>query len=132
VLSCLYPGRTLRELPIKILIRHAVNGGAARLEVGANSRDAVDDEEALGRAWPFAEELTNPETLGFDYAEPGGPVPGDWYRHPRLVIYRLMRLARQEGLHYIVERLEPLRESTAPQLAYAIQHAERKRTGSKA
>jgi hypothetical protein len=84
------------------------------------------DSELLRRAYPFAEELTDPETLAFDYSKPGAG-PEDWYRYPRTVIHRLMRLAYQEGMDYLVESLESFRESTAAQLSYAIQHAERQR-----
>jgi hypothetical protein len=49
-----------------------------------------------------------------------------------MVIYKLMRLAYEAGEEALVEVLEPMRESTAEQLSYAIQDAERKRAGSKA
>jgi hypothetical protein len=96
-------------------------------------REAAEGEKALlGRAWPFREELTDPETLGYGWSrqesDEGGP-PEEWYRGSRLVIHQLMRLAFEEGESYLVEVLEHERESTAAQLAYALADAERKGHG---
>jgi hypothetical protein len=87
---------------------------------------------ALLRAWPFKEEFTDPETLGYTWSraesDQGGP-PEEWFRGPRLLIHELMRLALEDGAHYLVEVLERERQSTAAQLAYALADAERKGHG---
>jgi hypothetical protein len=99
---------------------------AGRRALGVILPSLGADREKLRRAWPFAEEATDPETLHFDYSEPG-PAPEEWYRRTRTLIHKLMRLAHEAGEHSLVEVLERYRESTAAQLAYAIQDAERKR-----
>lgn len=90
-------------------------------------------DETLVRAYPFVEELADPQTLGFDYSDPErGSTPEDWYREDRMLTHKLMRLAFEGGASWIVEELEKIRQSTAAQLAYAVQDYERKRAERKA
>lgn len=111
----------------------ACRQASSMLEGRANVASYSGDE-ALVRAWPFSEELADPETLAYswtgDAAERSnfGP-PEDWYREPRLLLHKLMRLAYEGGPTAIVEMLEREREATAAQLAYALVDAERKGHG---
>jgi hypothetical protein len=102
------------------------------LQVGAvadlNKRCCeADDEsrEALVRAYPLREDLMDAEARAHDYSQPG-PVPEDWFWPHRHLVHRLQRIAHEHGATALAEALEPYRQSTAVQLAYAIQDAERK------
>ena len=108
---------------------------AASMLEGRENAASYAGDEALARAWPFSEELTDPETLAYPWARDSfaperdsGP-PEEWYRGPRLLLHKLMRLAHEDGATAIVEMLEREREATAAQLAYALADAARKGHG---
>ena len=83
-----------------------------------------EEQEALRRAYPYREELVDSETLHFDYYDPEDTnygTPLDWYFRDKWQLHKLMRVAHQAGQALAVEALEPLRESAAEQLAYALE-----------
>ena len=101
----------------------AIRQGAAALNAKLHVVEGEEEERALKRAYPLIPDLVDPETREFDYAERRGEEPPeDWYRRPRLLLCKLMRLAYRERAAYVVEALEPLRESASAQLAYALQY----------
>ena len=94
---------------------------------GLNPRDLhpelPDYDAALLRAFPLDRSRVDPETVAYiehpaeyrDYA-----LPSDTYMRHRHTVCRLMRLAFQEQVTYIVESIEPYRASAAEQAAYAL------------
>ena len=97
---------------------------AAVSELTALVGDCEQDEEPLVRAFPFIRERVcieilrypeDPESRG-DFSS----APYDTFRHSRHLIHKLMRLAYEDGQDWLVETLEPKREETAAQAAYAL------------
>jgi hypothetical protein len=97
-----------------------------RTAYGAVTRRFMDKtleyEEAYDglaeHAFPLLEGRVMADVLGW---EPGavGPSPYEAFGEEALAISRFMREAHQDGLSKIVSHLEPLRERTAAQAAYA-------------
>jgi hypothetical protein len=96
---------------------------AASSELTALVRDSEQDEGLLVRAFPLVRERVCVGTL--EYVED----PGRWrdhsplydtFRPSRLLIHKVMRLAYEEGEGWLAEMLEPSREDTAAQAAYAL------------
>ncbi len=96
---------------------------AASDELTALVRDAEEDEELLVRAFPLVRERVCAGTLEYVEAPDAWgrySPPYDTHRSVRVLIHRLMRVAYEEGEGWLVETLEPRREETAAQAAYAL------------
>lgn len=104
-------------------------GALAAISEGSRETDE-DPRDVLERAYPLRRELMDTEAREYDYARKWDvSLPEDWYYPYRLLTHKLQRLAYEQGATWIVETLEPSRQSTAVQLAYAIQDAERQNYG---
>lgn len=102
---------------------------AARRDMERRAREHEDAEEAaLRRAYPMIPERVCSETSAFDYFNPHGPneEPTEVYGDARQLLYRCMRLAYGQGEDWLLEVLEPERESASAQLAFALEDYERK------
>ncbi len=97
---------------------------AAADELTALVRDSEQDEGLLVRAFPLVRERVCVGTLEYvedsRYWQRGSLPPYDTFRASRLLIHKLMRLAYEEGEAWLAESLEPSREDTAAQAAYAL------------
>ena len=91
-----------------------------------------DDEDLLRRAYPYQSGRVDDYTLEFDYDDPErGDIPADFWRTDRYGIHKLMRLSFSEGMTYLVEDLEEMRQFLAAQTAFAIEDYERQRKGAR-
>jgi len=82
---------------------------------------ASGQEKVLRRAYPVIPERVLSDTVDFDYHDPRRhESPPDWHFRTRFVLNKLMRLAHEEGEHWLVEVLEEFREHAAAQLAAAL------------
>jgi hypothetical protein len=108
-------------------IRWALEAGVVG-DLGRRCLEAESRErEALVRAYPLREDLMDPEVRAFDYSDPdSGEPPPDWFFPHRMLIHKLQRIAYEHGASSLVERLEGARQSTAVQLAYAKQDAQKR------
>ena len=82
-----------------------------------------DYDAALLRAFPLDRSRVDGETLAYiehqeEYCDYG--LPSDTFMRHRHTVHRLMRLAFQAEVRYIVESIEPHRVSAAEQAAYAL------------
>ncbi len=103
-------------------LRSAING----LEAAVAEAQEVEDS-ALPRAYSWIEERVDPETRDFDWSNPEGYVTPDMsFWRARQLVYKLMRLAYAEEADWLVEALEPYRESASAQYAFALEDCERK------
>jgi hypothetical protein len=103
---------------------------AAALEAAADDLflkhpDEAAAEEALERAFPLIMERVSVATV--DYVEdPHSPAsrenmpPYEVFCQARHLVHKLMRVAYENGEDWLVETLEPQRETVAAQAAYAL------------
>ena len=97
-------------------LRRAVSGLQA-----AGSNVARGEEEALLAAYPLIPERADGATLEYDWhAFRGALTPDEAFYLARALVCRLMRLAFEAGAGWLVEVLEPERESVAAQTAFAV------------
>jgi hypothetical protein len=93
------------------------------LAVPEGLEDVSEDrtEAALLRAYPFRADLVSGETVE-EIATPvvGTAPPYDGFRDERYSIHACMRVAYAHRMTYLVEAMEPHRESIASQAAYAL------------
>jgi len=90
-------------------------------ELQAAESLASGQTEVLRRAYPVIPERVLSDTTAFDYHDPTPhESPPDWHHRTRFVLHKLMRLAYEEGEHWLVEVLEEYREHEAAQLAAAL------------
>jgi hypothetical protein len=101
---------------------------SAGADLGRRAREAErESEAALIRAYPLREDLMDLEARLYDPSDPNtDEPPPEWFYPSRYLIHKLQRLAYEQGATFLVEHMEGSRQSTAVQLAYAIQDAERK------
>lgn len=94
--------------------------GAEAANAGWGQRD-----DTLLRAFPLDRARVDSEILAYaEDPDANGPgyydPPYDGFLRARMILSRHMRLAFEEGAPWLVEMLEPERESTAAQAAYAL------------
>ncbi len=103
-------------------LHSAVKGLEAAVIEAQEAQDA-----ALPRAYPWIEERVDTETFGFDWTNPDGHAsPDAVFWGASQLVCKLMRLAYAEGAIGLVEALEPYRESSSAQYAFALEDCERK------
>ena len=75
---------------------------------GLEERDRYREAQASAFPVEGRDDLTDPNTLGFDYDRHGDDVPREWWEDARTLLLRFLRQAGDKGLPGLVLDLEGL------------------------
>jgi hypothetical protein len=100
--------------------------GVPGLEWAAADFYAYDAARAAFFPTEGREDLTDPDTLAYDYGRHEGDGPVEWWSDERCLLLYFMRRASGEGLPRLMRDLEGLRERVTVQLALAERDLDRR------
>ena len=108
-----------KERPDRNAAVAAALSEAAAPAWGLEERDRYREAQASAFPVEGRDDLTDPDTLRFDYDRDGDDVPREWWEDARYLLLRFLRQAGEKGLPGLTLDLEGLREKATVQLLLA-------------